>query len=349
MAHSDEGSSSPAELQQALAEWLAAQVSGRVTVSHLAPLAGGASRQSWAIDLAVTGGPQAGDYRLVLRRDLHSEMQPDALTRQLEFRLLERAYAGAVQVPRPRWSGRLAGRPFLLMDRLEGESIGARVVRRPELAGARSALPEQMGQQLARIHALTGDFSWLPGPAAEETPAAWTVSRLRRLAARIGIQNPAYELALRWLERHPPPGRSIALVHGDFRIGNVIVGPEGLRAVIDWEFAHRGDPAEDLAWPGLRDWRFGNDPLDFGGVGRRADFYAAYEAAGGALVDRTAVGYWEILGNLRWAIGCLSQAQRHLSGQDASIELASLGRRAAEMELEFLRLIERAEAALAAG
>lgn len=349
MAQSGPTQPEQSDLQAALADWLAGEVAGRVSVSRMVPLAGGASRQSWALDLTIETGPQAGDYHLVLRRDLHSEMQPDALSRAQEFRLLQAAFAGGVQVPQPRWAGELQGQAFLLMDRVEGESIGARVVRLPELAEARAALPEQMGRQLGQIHALSGDFSWLPGPAAGEAPAGWTIMRLRALVDQLGIRNPAYELALRWLEAHRPDSQATTLVHGDYRIGNMIVGPHGLRAVIDWEFAHRGDPAEDLAWPGLRDWRFGNDALDFGGVGRRAEFYAAYEAAAGAPVDAAAVGYWEILGNVRWAIGCLSQAQRHLSGQETSIELASLGRRAAEMELEFLRLIEQAEAAPAGG
>lgn len=344
MAHRSPTQLDRSDLQSALAEWLSKEVGGRVNIARMTPLAGGASRQSWAVDLAIESGSQAADYQLVLRRDLHSEMQPDALSRAQEFRLLQVAYGGGVQVPQPRWAGELEGRPFLLMDRVEGESIGARVVRLPELAQARAALPEQLGRQLARIHALNGDLAWLPGPAAGQTPAAWTITRLRGLVEQIGIQNPAYELALRWLEANRPDSTSTTPLHGDYRIGNVIVGPDGLRAVIDWEFAHRGDPAEDLAWPGLRDWRFGNDALDFGGVGRRAAFYAAYQAVSGVPVNHAAVRYWEVLGNVRWAIGCLSQAQRHLSGQETSIELASLGRRAAEMELEFLRLIERAEA-----
>lgn len=343
MAQPDHTRRQTPELQAALENWLAAEVDGPVTISEMQPLAGGASRQSWEVELTIHGGPQAGEYRLVLRRDLRAEMQPDALSREHEFKLLQLAYAGGVRVPQPRWSGRLADRPFILMDHVQGETIGARVVRLPELAAARAALPVQMGQQLARIHALEEQFEWLPAPAEGEGAAGWTVSRLRVLVRQLDINNPAYELALRWLERHAPRSRETRLLHGDFRVGNVIVGPEGLRAVIDWEFAHRGDPAEDLAWPGLRDWRFGKDGLDFGGVGIRQDFYAAYQAAGGAPVNREAIDYWEILGNVRWAIGCLSQAQRHLSGQDRSIELASLGRRAVEMELEFLRLIEQAE------
>lgn len=342
------------QLREALAEWVSQAVGAEVIITRMIPLAGGASRQSWSVDLTIRDGAEAGAYQLVLRRDLRSEMQPNALTRRQEFELLQLAHRAGVRVPRPRWFGQLVDqdqnqRPFLLMDRIEGESIGARVVRLPELATARSRLSAQMGEQLARIHALAPEPPWLPRPPDKTVPADWMLRRLRHLAEEIQIVNPAYELALRWLEANQPKAYRTVLVHGDFRIGNMIINDQGLLGVIDWEFSHVGDPAEDLAWPGLRDWRFGQDALGFGGVGQRADFYAAYQAAGGGPVDLEAVGYWEILGNLRWAIGCLSQARRHLSGDDLSIELASLGRRAAEMELEFLRLIEQAESRISRG
>ena len=134
------------------------------------------------------------------------------------------------------------------------------------------------------------------------------------------------------------------LVHGDFRLGNLVVGPEGLRAILDWEFACAGDPHEDLAWPFVRDWRFGRDDLRFGGLSDGEDFLAAYEEGSGRRVEREKLLFWETLGNFRWALGCRTQARRHLSGVEPSVELASLGRRACEMELETLDLIAGAAA-----
>ena len=125
--------------------------------------------------------------------------------------------------------------------------------------------------------------------------------------------------------QHVPATTETVLVHGDFRVGNLMIGPEGLRGVFDWEFAHVGDPAEDLAWPCVRSWRFGQDQLRLGGVGDVEEFFTSYEQASGRAVDRRAIAFWEILGNFRWAIGCIQQAHRHLSGQAVSIELASLG------------------------
>jgi len=327
------------DLESKLAELVADQAGGDVILQRILPLAGGASRETSVVVLAVQSGPEAGEYELVMRRDLHSEMQPDALSRKIEFGLLRSAYEAGIMVPRPRWYGEVE-RPLFLMDRVVGESIGSRIVRLSELEQARTLLPAQMGKQLAMIHALEGDFEGLPIHDLATSPAQHAVFRLRDLADQIGIQNPAYEFAFRWLEAHAPIPEAITLVHGDYRIGNVIVGPEGLLAIVDWEFAHLGDPAEDLAWPCVRDWRFGKDAQTFGGVGSKEAFLTAYTEGGGVPYDLKSVEYWEIMGNVRWAVGCQSQAYRHSSGEDPGVELASLGRRAAEMELEFLRLIE---------
>jgi aminoglycoside phosphotransferase (APT) family kinase protein len=128
-------------------------------------------------------------------------------------------------------------------------------------------------------------------------------------------------------------------VHGDFRIGNVIFAPDGLRAVLDWELAHVGDPHEDIGWLCVRSWRFGAAPA-VGGLCGREPFFAAYEAAAGRALDRAAVRWWEVLGNLKWAVVCIMQAKTVLDGHVRSVELASLGRRVAEMELELLELTE---------
>lgn len=328
------------DLSTRLAAFLTTAAGAPATVVAVRPIAGGASRETWAVDAQIGGAREA----LVLRMDLASSMNPDALSRLHEFALLAAAHAAGVLAPRPRWldpDGAALGRPFLLMQRVEGESIGPRVVRRPELADARTRLPAQMAEQLARIHAIDATpLDFLPRPAAKSSPALYALDRTRRAIDAIDLQNPALEFGLRWLERRAPGCEKPTLIHGDFRIGNLLVGPAGLSAVIDWEFAHVGDPHEDLAWPCVRDWRFGSDALRVGGVGELAPYLSAYEAASGRAVDRDALQWWEIMGNLRWAATCHIQAHRHLSGADPSVELASLGRRAAEMELEFVSLIE---------
>jgi aminoglycoside phosphotransferase (APT) family kinase protein len=232
------------------------------------------------------------------------------------------------------------------MDRIEGESVGRRIVREAGLAAARMKLPAQMGEELARIHRIdpgVNDLRFLPDNEPARSPAETSLARSARQLHSLEEPHPALELALRWLQKRMPSCPYAVLVHGDFRVGNFIVGPDGLRAILDWEFAHMGDPAEDLAWPCVRSWRFGNDGCRLGGVGEPDEFLRAYEEAGGPRVDRQAILYWEIFGNFRWAIGCIAQANRHLSGKAPSVELASLGRRTAEMELEVLDLIDRVD------
>src|SRR5262249_18593178 len=207
------------------------------------------------------------------------------------------------------------GVPFFVMDRLEGESVGRRIVREPSLVEARKRLPAQMGEQLALIHRIDSrreSLAFLPGPAPGRTAAQTALENAARQLRALGEPHPALELALRWLWQHAPACAATVLVHGDFRLGNLMVGPAELRGVFDWEFAPVGDPAEDLAWPCVRSWRFGQDALRLGGIGDPEEFFLAYERVSGNVVDRSAVAYWEIVGNFRWAVGCIVQAARHL-------------------------------------
>ncbi len=248
-------------------------------------------------------------------------------------------------VARPRWlciDDSVLGSPFFVMDYVEGVAIGRKVVTAPELAAARAALPGQMAEQLAIIHALPpDDFPFLARPPAGLTPAQDAIAQTRAMLDGLGIHNPAFEFALRWADAHAPTPERLTVVHGDFRIGNLIVNAGGLAAVADWEFAHMGDPDEELGYGCMRDWRFGVNHLRMGGIADREPFLQAYERQSGRTVSRKSVDFWEFLGNVRWGAICLSQANRHLSGREPSVELASLGRRSAEMQLEMLRMIER--------
>ena len=332
-----------------LEAFLSERTHGPVRIVQARQLTGGASRDTWAVEIEVAEGALTGRHALVLRRDLGGTIAETALSREQEFHLLEVAHAAGVQVPRPYWlctdAGAL-GVPFFLMGRLEGESVGRRIVREPSLTEARRRMPRQMAEQLARIHRLPFDdprLAFLPRPARGQSPARTAVDNAECQLRGLGEPHPVLELALRWLRARAPECREPVLIHGDFRIGNLMVGAEGLLGVFDWEFAHVGDPAEDLAWPCVRSWRFGQDASRLGGIGPTDEFLHVYEQLSGRAIDRRALHYWEVFGNLRWAVGCIAQANRHLSGQAESIELASLGRRTAEMELELLELIEAQE------
>src|SRR5947207_970307 len=153
--------------------------------------------------------------------------------------------------------------------------------------------------------------------------------------------HPAIVLGLWWLREHRPPPREPVVVHGDFRIGNLVIDGSGLVGVLDWEFAHLDDPARDLSFALVRAWRFGSDELRLGGIGDVEPYLERYNDLTGFDVRPEELDYWELAGNVAWAIGCLTQARRHLTGQERSVELAILGRLGAEVEYEICHLLEK--------
>jgi aminoglycoside phosphotransferase (APT) family kinase protein len=318
-----------------------------VAVTRLEPLAGGACQDNWRVDLELGGKPG----RFVLRSDSKTSL-PGSLGRRAEADVVRAAADAGVRTPAPRWPAdglvRDGGYAYFL-DWMPGEAIGRRVVKSPELAAAREKLPEELAVELARIHSITPkshpDLFAHGGRDLDEgggaiDPAANLVKQMRGMLDVLGAPRPAIELALRWLDEHRPARSEVTLVHGDFRVGNFLVAPDGLSAVLDWEFARWGTPAEDLAWICVRDWRFGRLDRPVGGIARREPFYAAYEKASGRKLDRDELRFWEVVGNVRWAIGSLNQGRRYSEG-DQDIELIAVARRAAEMEWEALRLIDK--------
>ncbi len=296
----------------------------------LTEIPGGASRQTWKV--------LAGEERFVLRRDPPGA---ESLVPQAgEFRLIELARDAGVPVPEPlllEAEGGRFGSAGMLVGFVDGDSVGPRVLRRDQLERARGVLPEQLGAAAAAIHSIDVGASGLP--AVDGDPVLAQIDYWEEELGRIGEPLPVVELGLRWLRCNRPDPVQPRVVHGDFRLGNLIVDDDGLAAVIDWELAHIGDPAEDLAWLCIRSWRFGNDELPVAGVGSREQLLSAYEAAGGVAPDPLRLRYCEAFGNLKWAAICARQAHDHLSGLRRSHELASLGRRICEPEWDLLELI----------
>ena len=305
---------------------------GDVRVEGLTRLSGGASRETWAFDLVRPGGDREP---LILRRDPPGA--PRAGGMGVEAAVVRAAGAAGVPVPRVVTASDdvdLVGSAFMVVDRIEGETIPRRILREPELAPARPRLAEQCGRILATLHSVRP--ADVPGLERQDALAQY-----RATLDQIGWPSPTFELAFRWLEQHRPApagGTGTSVVHGDFRNGNLIIGPDGVRAVLDWEMAHLGDPMEDLAWLCVKSWRFGMH-LPVGGFGTYEQLIAAYEDAGGAPVDREALRWWEILGNLKWGVICMMQAWAHTSGAVRSVELAAIGRRVCETEWDLLELL----------
>jgi aminoglycoside phosphotransferase (APT) family kinase protein len=298
----------------------------------LSPVPGGASRETWLVE-----GERA---RWVLRRDPEGSVSLVPIAE--EFLLIDRAREAGVPVPEPvalEQAGGRFGSAGMLMSFVDGTSVAPRILRKPEFEQARARLTRQLAEALARIHSI--DPSELEGvlPEPRGDPALAQIEEWERQLDEIGEPLPAVELGLRWLRANAPEPSDPRLVHGDFRLGNFIVDENGLAAVIDWELAHLGDPAEDIGWLCIRSWRFGNDDRPVAGVGQLDEFIEAYEPAGGEPIDRHRVRYWEAFGNVKWAIICARQAHDHLTGVRPSHELASLGRRICEPEWDLLESI----------
>jgi aminoglycoside phosphotransferase (APT) family kinase protein len=315
-----------ADVREAFQPVLTQALGREVAISEPVLLAGGASKEAWAVD--ADGEP------LLVRRAAVGVIHRHTLSLRDEFAVLEAAHEAGVKVPQPyAYVPDLAGREAFVMQRLSGETIGRRIVQRPELAAARAALPRQLAEQLASIHAIPVERV----PFLEEARFERIVEELDE----VGEPHPAIELGLWWLRENRPPVRPAVLAHGDYRIGNVIVDDSGLVGVRDWEFAHLDDPVRDLAFGLVRAWRFGIDDKRLGGIGDVQPYLERYNELTGFDVRQEELDYWELAGNVGWAIGCITQSHRHLSGQDRSVELAILGRLGAEVEYEICHLLER--------
>ncbi len=315
------------ELAQRLGVLVGQAVGEPVTVAELVRQPGGASKDTWTFSATSPGRTR----RLVLRAD----RTPRAGSMTMEADLLAAAARTGVPVPTVVAAGQDldgSGLGYLVTELVEGETIPRRILSEPSLAGARAAMARQCGRILAAIHRIPADQ--VRGLAPNDHP----VDRLRHQYRQLGQPHPAFELGLRWLEASARPRPATTVVHGDFRNGNFIVGPEGIRAVLDWELAHLGDPLEDLGWLCVRAWRFGAAPV-VGGFGNVADLVAGYEAAGGEPVDTEALDWWIAYGTLRWGVICIVQTLTHLSGAVRSVELATIGRRVCEVESDLLELL----------
>ncbi|WP_292991850.1 phosphotransferase family protein [Mycobacterium sp.] len=320
------------ELTPKLAGVLEPALGSGTLVENLHTLTGGASRTTWAFD-AVTDGQRRS---LILRTG-----PPDEVHAGMELEARAQRAAAAAGAPVPHIvvaddSVDALGNPFLICDAIGGETIVRRIQRQLDDAG-RQQLLRQCAEALAAVHRADPD---LPGISDDDQMAQW-----RDELDTIGDTTATFEWAFRWLADNRPAPSPPRLVHGDFRMGNLIVDGSRLAAVLDWELVHVGEVYEDLAWFCIRAWRFGAPvQLAAGGLGSIEDFLHAYEKAGGATVDRAAFHWWLVQATLRWGVICRYQAERHLSGQTPSVELATIGRRVCETEWDLLNLLENAVA-----
>ena len=289
-------------------------------------LSGGANMESWRFN--------SGSAVCVLRRAPSPEMMVGrALDHHGEAALIRAAESAGVTAPE------------VLVELTPDDGIGSGFVMRclpgtpdPAVILASqdpAALLSGLARELAAIHRIP--VAGLPAPAMD------TAAALDELKARFlsyGGDRPILALAVRWLERNLPAPTPPRLVHGDFRLGNLLVHQGRLSGVLDWELAHLGDPHEDLAYGCMTVWRFSRPDRPAFGLGSIAALAAAYTGAGGAAFDPTRFRFWLTYRTFWWALGCLQMGAMWRSGVDRSLERVVVARRTAEQELDLLLLLE---------
>jgi aminoglycoside phosphotransferase (APT) family kinase protein len=310
------------EFQTKLAAVMDRIVGDSAPVENLGRLSGGANMESWSFDFAEQG--------FVLRRAPSAAfMEGRAFGHDVEAALVRAAVAAGVTAPSV--VAELRSEDGLgtgyIMRRVEAEVSPAKI-----LASPAPSLLDDIALELARIHAIQPR----PDIAIPIMDTAAAVAELKSRFLFYGGDRPIIALALRWCETNMPAVVEPVLVHGDFRMGNLMADANGLAAVLDWELAHWGDAHEDLAYGCMAVWRFGHYHRPAFGLGSLDAYFAAYEKHSGSKVDWERFRFWLVYRTLWWALGCLQMTSIWRSGADRSLERAVIGRRTSENEVDLL-------------
>ena len=334
------------QLTQVLRERMAFEYGNGTDVQGLVRLSGGASRETWSfVALKSNGASQS----LILKRD-PMDRQVDkkfegvpegrlGVDRHTEGRLIQLAYEAGTPEPIV---------PFFLhpdehttpgffTHRLNGDTLGRRILREDDYAQARSKLAFQVGHAAARFHGIERKML----PLMQGMPVAEELNHYRRIMDSFNQPHASFEYGFSWLEeRLELAGDRYSLCHGDFRNGNIVVDEDGLAGVLDWESAHLGNPSADLGWMCVQAWRYGHNDKIVGGFGSVSQLLDGYEAGGGIRISIDEISFWQTFGTLRWGILCMILGFTHLDGDQRTVEYAAIGRRAAETEYDLMLLLD---------
>ncbi len=344
------------DIEQPLEILLAREFPSFESLVSARKLTAGASQETYKI--VVDTGAQ--EISLALRRaipTLQSHSELGAITLEVEAKLFQLAAAAGIPEPEVLYVLREAdglGSGFI-MQWLEGETLGNRIVRRDDFAPLRQDLAYQCGAILARVHGLDWRAAGLDSDLASVSPEV-LVNETWSYYRDIAVPEPMIDFTWRWLLDNLPENSRITLVHGDFRNGNLMVTPDGITAVLDWELAHVGDPVRDLGWLCVNSWRFGNSEMPVGGFGHVEDLLAGYHSVSGLNISPEHLKFWQVFGSFWWSIICLRMAQSWRTGETPSLERPAIGRRSSEAQMDSVNLLipgpfdlPKAQNALAAG
>ena len=301
-------------------------------VSNLEPLTGGASKEIWKFEISNA----KKSTKMILRRGSGIE-GPLAIKTADEARIQKEVIKVGAPVPKilaVSKNEEELGDSYI-MHFVEGESIARKILRDKEYKKALPILAYQCGEAIAKIHNIDiNNFSFLPKKPAEDQ-----LEDLYSTYQSFEQPSPVFEYAYLWLKEQDFGNFQESLVHGDFRLGNIIVNADGLQSIIDWELAHIGNPLQDLGWVCGNSWRFGKNDKVVGGFGELEDLLEGYNSVSKLKVNKEMVRCWQVFGTFRWGVICLIQAYAHLNGTINSIEKAAIGRRVSETEIDIVDLL----------
>ncbi len=326
------------DFESCVEEIVIREVPGVERLISIERLSGGASQETYRVSVRRHGA----ESLLALRRSRGGQLvAPTGGNAGIRSESLVFRAAREAGVPEPEIYYTFVPEDGLgdgfVMEWLEGETLGARIVRSDRFAALRPQLARECGRILARIHSIDVKSAGLDRYLSLVTPEEFIRQTWER-NKQAPAPHPMIDYTAQWLLANLPENYTPALVHNDFRIGNIMVDENGIVAVLDWELAHIGDPMRDLGWICINSWRFGGDK-PVGGIGEYADLFAGYEEVAGTRVDSDAVRYWQVFGSFWWAAACASSGTRYRSGSDASVERAAIARRTSEGEVDCLNLL----------
>lgn len=329
---------SDSDFAQRLAAFCADRFGDKGDPTGLQRLSGGANMESWAF---AYGGRGMVMRRLPAGMEERGEEAGSvaAISLATQADLIELAREHGITAPEV--LARLEEKDGLgtgfVMAKAEGETLPPKILGNPDFARAEALLAEQCAAELAAIHAIPLSAAPDEIQAIDAEPL---LNEQERAYREIGGAIPAYEYAFRWLEETLPSRAAPRLLHGDFRMGNLVIDRAGISAVLDWELTHTGDPLQDLAYLCTPSWRFGHYEKEAGGFAGADELIGAYEKASGAEVHRDNFDWWLVYNTLWWGVACLRMGHSYRDGTAHTLERTIIGRRASEVEIDLLLLFE---------
>ncbi len=328
---------SDAGFEKQLASVIATKLEGKLLTCE--QLSGGASQETYCLTVELN----KVEAKFALRRAPPGRDQNENTGRpgiSGEISLIRAAFTARVPVPEIILELNAEddlGEGFI-MRWLDGDTLGSRIVRADHLAEIRPELAYQCGQALARIHGVDLHATRLDTLLQQVSPEE-SVNAMWETYKALSTPQPMIDYTAQWLRQNLPDDSRMALVHSDFRNGNLMIDTQGVRAVLDWELAHIGDPMRDLGWICTNSWRFGNTDLAVGGFGERQDLYRGYEDECGIHIDEHHVKFWEVFGSFWWAIACLGMADSYRNAAEKSVERPGIARRTSECQIDCVNLL----------